>query len=163
MKWHLPAILIAGIAAGGVALAQQKDAPKKDGKKSAKSVNVRMGAQNKSGESGSARLTPEGADKTKVEITLKGAPKGTPQPAHIHEGSCAKLDPKPKHGLENVVDGKSTTVVPAGIDALTSGKLAINVHKSADDIKTYVSCGDIRKAGAKSEKKSDKKGMDKKS
>ena len=160
MKWHLPAILIAGIAAGGVAFAQQKDAPKKDGKKSAaKSVSVRMGAQNKSGESGTARLTPDGADKTKVEITLKGAPKGTPQPAHIHEGSCAKLDPKPKHGLENVVDGKSTTTVPVGIGELTKGGLAINVHKSADEIKTYVSCGDIRKAGAKSEKK----GMDKKS
>ena len=158
MKWHLPAVLIAGIAAGGVAFAQQKDAPKKKDKM-AKSVSVRMGAQNKSGESGSARLTPDGADKTKVEITLKGAPKGTPQPAHIHEGSCAKLDPKPKHGLENVVDGKSTTTVPVGIGELTKGGLAINVHKSADEIKTYVSCGNIRKAGAKSEKK----GMDKKS
>ncbi len=154
MKWHLPAILIAGIAAGGVAFAQQKD--KKEGSKMGKSVNVSMHAQNKSGESGRARLTPEG-DKTKVEITLKGA-KGT-QPAHIHEGTCAKLDPKPKQGLENVVDGKSTTVVPMSIDQLTGGNLAINVHKSAEDIKTYVSCGDIRKAGAKSEKK----GMDKKS
>jgi len=155
MKWHLPAILIAGIAAGGVAVAQQKD--KKEGSKMGKSVNVSMHAQNKSGESGRARLTPEG-DKTKVEITLKGA-KGT-QPAHIHEGTCAKLDPKPKQGLENVVDGKSTTVVPMSIDQLTGGNLAINVHKSADDIKTYVSCGDIRKAGAM---KSGKKGMDKKS
>jgi len=155
MKWHLPAILIAGIAVGGVAVAQQKD--KKEGSKMGKSVNVSMHAQNKSGESGRARLTPEG-DKTKVEITLKGA-KGT-QPAHIHEGTCAKLDPKPKQGLENVVDGKSTTVVPMSIDQLTGGNLAINVHKSADDIKTYVSCGDIRKAGAM---KSGKKGMDKKS
>jgi len=143
MKRHwLTATLVAAVATG-VAFAQET---KKEGKKgSAKAVTVRMHAQNKSGESGTAKLTPQGADKTRVEISLKGAPKGTPQPAHIHEGSCAKLDPKPKYGLENVVDGKSSTVVPQGIDAVRG--MAINVHKSADDIKTYVSCGDIGKAG----------------
>jgi Cu/Zn superoxide dismutase len=144
MKPQLLVSVLALATATGVALAQDA---KKEGKKgSAKSVNVRMHAQNKSGESGSAKLTPEGADKTRVEISLKGGPKGTPQPAHIHEGSCAKLDPKPKYGLENVVDGKSTTVVPQGIDAVRG--MAINVHKSADDLKTYVSCGDIGKGGA---------------
>ena len=140
MKRQLLACALALATATGVALAQDA---KKDGKK-AKSVSVSMKAQNKSGESGSAKLTPVGADKTKVEISLKGA-KGT-QPAHIHEGSCAKLDPKPKYGLENVVDGKSTTEVPVGIDTVRG--MAINVHKSADDIKTYVSCGDI-KGGSK--------------
>jgi Cu/Zn superoxide dismutase len=143
MKRQLLACALALTTATGVALAQDA---KKDGKKGAKSVSVRMHAQNKSGESGSAKLTPQGADKTRVEISLKGAPKGTPQPAHIHQGSCAKLDPKPKYGLENVVDGKSSTVVPVGIDAVRG--MAINVHKSADDLKTYVSCGDI-KGGSK--------------
>ena len=142
MKRQLLACALALATATGVALAQDA---KKDGKK-AKSVSVSMKAQNKSGESGSAKLTPVGADKTKVEISLKGGPKGTAQPAHIHQGTCAKLDPKPKYGLENVVDGKSTTEVPAGIDAVRG--MAINVHKSADDLKTYVSCGDI-KGGAK--------------
>ena len=145
--------------ATSVAIAQ--DSKKKDGKKGGKAVTVSMHAQNKSGETGSAKLTPEGADKTRVEITLKGAPSGTPQPAHIHEGSCAKLDPKPKYGLENVVDGKSTTEVPVGIDKVRG--MAINVHKSGDEIKTYVSCGDIGKGGG-AMKKGDKKGsMDKKS
>jgi Cu/Zn superoxide dismutase len=154
MKRQLLVSVLALATATGVALAQDA---KKQGKKggSAKSVNVRMHAQNKSGESGTAKLTPQGADKTRVEISLKGGPKGTPQPAHIHEGSCAKLDPKPKYGLENVVDGKSSTVVPQGIDSVRG--MAINVHKSADDLKTYVSCGDIGKGGA-----SKKGGMDKK-
>src|SRR4051812_23789631 len=162
MKWYLPALLAAGLAVSGAAVAQQKkDGVKKDSGKMAKSINVAMHAQNKSGESGRARLTPEGADKTKVEIMLKGA-KGT-QPAHIHEGTCAKLDPKPKQGLENVVDGKSSTVVPMSIGDLSKGGLAINVHKSKEDIKTYVSCGDI-KGGASAKKGADKKsGMDKKS
>src|SRR4029078_5907505 len=94
--------VLALATATGVALAQDA---KKEGKKgSAKSVNVSMYAQNKCGESGRAKHTPEGADKTRVEISLKGGPKGTPQPAHIHEGSCAKLDTKHKYRLEKQVD-----------------------------------------------------------
>jgi len=142
MKSKVLAILVAGIAAAGVASAQDA---KKEGKPSkGKALTVKMAAQNDSKETGSVKLTPQGADKTKVDISLKGAPKGTPQPAHIHEGSCANLNPKPKQGLTNVVNGKSSTVVPMGISELTGGNLAINVHKSADDLKTYVSCGDIK-------------------
>ena len=159
-KWWRAVALT--LAMTGVAFAQDA---KKEGKKSkgAQSTTVKMGAQNKSGESGTAKLTAEGADKTRVEISLKGAPKGVEQPAHIHEGSCAKLDPKPKQGLENVVDGKSSTVVPMSLADLRKGNLAINVHKSKEDIKTYVSCGDIKGGGA-AKKGGDKKGgMDKKS
>ena len=105
MKLRLLSVLIAGLFAGA-ALAQSGDKMEKKSGKMAKSVSVKMGAQNKSGESGSAKLTPEG-DQTKVEITLKGGPKGVAQPAHVHEGSCAKLDPKPKYPLSNV-DRKST-------------------------------------------------------
>src|SRR5438105_14660087 len=150
MTLKLWTALLALVTASGVAFAQQKqDTMKKDGdKKGAKTVNVRMGAQNKSGESGTAKLTPQGSDKTRVEISLKGAPKGTPQPAHIHDGTCAKLDPKPKYPLQNVVDGKSTSTVDQSIATLMKGNLAINVHKSGDDIKTYVSCGNIGKGGA---------------
>ena len=143
--------LLAGtfiLAACGLAFAQQP-------------VKVDLHQQSKSGETGTATLTPMG-DQTKVELSIKGGPKGVAQPAHIHEGSCAKLDPKPKHGLENVVNGKSSTVVPVGLAELRKGGMAINVHKSKEDIKTYVSCGDIKGGAAK--KGSDKKGgMDKKS
>jgi hypothetical protein len=115
-------------------------------------VTVKIGQQHKSGESGTAKLTPEG-DGTKVEISLKGAPSGVPQPAHIHMGSCSKLDPKPKYGLENVVDGKSTTTVPVKLEDLAKEKVAINVHKSAQDLKTYVACGDIHVRGGGAMKK----------
>ena len=147
MKMTLIAALISGLAMGGLAFAQDKDKAPKKKADAAKSVTIKLGEQNKSGESGTAKLTPAG-DKTKVEISLKGAPKGASQPAHIHEGSCAKLDPKPKYGLENVVDGKSTSEVSADIKTLTAGKLAVNVHKSAAEVKTYVACGDIKGAGA---------------
>jgi len=135
MKSHL-SLMVVALFASGTALAQQK------------SVTVPIHAQNKSGETGSAKLTPEG-DQTKVEISLKGAGQAGSQPAHIHDGSCKKLDPKPKYGLSSVENGKSSTTVPVKLDELTGGNLAINVHKSAQDLKTYVACGDIRKAGMK--------------
>jgi hypothetical protein len=109
-------------------------------------ATIDLSEQNSSGESGTATLTAEG-DKTKVVISLDAAPAGTPQPAHIHEGSCANLDPTPKYGLENVVDVKSTTEVDEPLDELRDEAYAINVHKSGTDLKTYVACGDIGSGG----------------
>jgi hypothetical protein len=114
------------------------------------SVDIKLAPQNGSGESGSATLTAEG-DKTKVVISLESMsanPVSQPQPAHIHTGSCAKLDPTPKYGLTDVADGKSTTVVNAKLGDLRNGAFAINVHKSAAAINTYVACGDIGAASA---------------
>jgi hypothetical protein len=142
MKGKVLTTLVILACSSGLVLAQnaQKKAAQKSG---AKTVGVRLSQLSRSGETGTAKLTAIDADKTRVEITLKGAPKGTPQPAHIHEGTCAKLNPQPKYGLENVVDGKSTTEVPVGLEKLTAGGLAVNVHKSEKDIKTYVACGNI--------------------
>ena len=147
MKLPLTALLISGLAMGGLAFAQDKDkAPKK--KSGEKSVTVRLAEQNKSGQSGTAKLTPAGEGKTKVEISLKGGKKGVAQPAHVHDGSCPNPDPKPKYPLQDVTDGKSTSEVPADIKALAGGKMAINVHKSKEEIKTYVACGNIGKGGS---------------
>ena len=100
-----------------------------------------ISAENASGETGSVMLTAEG-DKTMVVVELKGAPADA-QPAHIHEGSCAKLNPAPKYPLSNVVGGKSTTTVDAPMSTLVAGGFAVNVHKSTSDIKDYVACGDL--------------------
>src|SRR5262249_47039005 len=128
-KRLLPAVAVAAIAAmSGIALAQNSP------------VTVQLGEQNKSGESGTATITPEG-NKTKVVLQLKGAP-GAAQPAHIHAGTCASLDPKPKIPLQNVTNGKSTTTLDMPMAEVMSG--AINVHKSTSDIKTYVACGDLK-------------------
>ena len=107
-----------------------------------KATIVRLAAQDGSGESGTAMITPQG-EKTEVTIKLTGAPKGTAQPAHIHLGTCAKLDPKPKIPLQNVVDGTSTTMLDMPAKDVLAGGGAINVHKSTEDLKTYVACGGI--------------------
>ena len=104
-------------------------------------VTVKLGAQNGSGETGTATFTPQG-NKTEVVLQLTGAPAAA-QPAHIHEGSCAKLNPAPKIPLQNVVNGKSTTVLDMPMKQVMAGG-AVNVHKSTADLKTYVACGDLK-------------------
>jgi len=109
----------------------------------ASSVTVQMKALNGSNETGTAVVT-QAADGLKVVVTLKNAPAGTPQPMHIHVGTCAKINAAPEYPLASVVDGKSTSVVKGvKLADLLAAQYAINVHKSAKDIATYVSCGDI--------------------
>lgn len=107
-------------------------------------VKVTMNAQNGSKESGTATLQQKGKNVV-VMLDLNNAPKNA-QPAHIHMGTCSKLNPAPKYPLSNVQNGKSTTTIKnLDLDELIEGKFAINVHKSTNDLKTYVSCGDIKK------------------
>lgn len=107
-------------------------------------ATVTIKAQNDSGESGTAMLTQQGSD-VQVYIVLTGAPATTPQPAHIHDGTCADLKGV-AYALTNVVDGKSTTIVKdVTIDKLLGGTYAINVHESAANLGKYVACGNIAK------------------
>jgi len=101
-----------------------------------------LATQNASGELGTVTLTAVG-DKTRVEVALANAPTDVPQPAHIHEGSCTKLDPKPKYPLTVVVDGTSTSMVDVPMSQLIAGGFAVNVHKSTKEIPTYIACGEL--------------------
>lgn len=115
-----------------VQLTPQKDAPK--GFTAAPDLN----------ESGTATLKQEGSD---VVVTLKMKnPASAAQPAHIHAGTCATLNPKPTYPLKNVTDGTSTTTLSGvKLSELETGGFAINVHKSTTEGAVYVSCGDIPK------------------
>ena len=108
-------------------------------------VEARLSPQSNSGESGTATLTKQGDTQTKVALSVSGAPAGVSQPVHIHKGSCAKLDPKPAFPLSPLVNGKSETVVNVSLDELNKGGYAINGHKSAQEVSTYVFCGDVGK------------------
>ena len=111
--------------------------------KSNTALNINMGAQNGSKQDGMASVK-DVAGGVLVEIALKNTPSGSSEPAHIHKGTCAKHDPAPWKPLTNVVGGKSHTTVPGlTVADLKKSHYAINVHKSASDLKTYVSCGDL--------------------
>jgi plastocyanin len=103
-----------------------------------------------------------------LALALVGAASGAAQddtseadavahPAHVHVGSCADLDPNPTYPLDDValVDdepagaasalpvAQSVTELDVALDDLLDDAYAINVHASADDLATYIACGDV--------------------
>lgn len=100
-------------------------------------------AQNKSGETGTVSLVPtaNGAG-TIVTVIVKGA--GTlAQPMHVHLGPCKNLG-KVEWPLTTLQNGTSkTTLGQVPMAKLLDGSYAVNVHKSATDLATYVACADL--------------------
>lgn len=105
-------------------------------------ISILLSAQNNSGQDGNVLLKDING-KTQVSVKLAGATSSA-QPAHIHAGSC----PVPggvKYPLTNVVNGLSETTLDVSIAELKSQlPLAINVHKSPEEIQIYSACGNVR-------------------
>lgn len=108
-------------------------------------IIVQLASVQNSGESGTATLQ-EIDGKVTVTITMAQDPfPDTSQPAHIHGGSCPDVGAV-KYSLTPVVNGKSVTILPITLsDLRNQGDLAINVHKSAQEITVYTACGEIPK------------------
>lgn len=104
-------------------------------------IDVTMHARSGSGQAGTATIT-RTTDGVEVVISL-AIPTTTPEPAHIHFGVCSDLGGV-QNALADVVNGTSVTALRGvTMSDLLSRPLAINVHKSAGDLGTSVSCGDI--------------------
>jgi hypothetical protein len=96
-------------------------------------------------------LTPSGSAQTP-----EGEMAGATHPVHIHSGTCAELGDVvfPLNDLA-VPDGERTgpesavavtlseNIVDMPLQEIIDGGHAINVHLSADEIGTYIACGDI--------------------
>src|SRR5438105_2618878 len=105
-------------------------------------VTVNLASQNNSGISGTASFSELGGGRTTVDIKVNGAGAG-PEPAHIHQGTCAQLDPTPQFSLANVTNGTSTTEVTATLAQLSGSPHAVHMHKSPDELTVYVACADL--------------------
>ena len=111
-------------------------------------VAVNLVTLQNSGESGTATLTDLGNSKTLVVIDVTGEPSGADQPAHIHTGTVANMGDV-KYPLKNVKDGRSETVLDIPLSQIMREvPLVINIHKSANEIATVVTAGDITSTGA---------------
>lgn len=110
----------------------------------ARTLKLELAAQNGSGESGTARLTADGAT-TRIALELANAPE-VAQPSHIHEGSCDEIGDVVAP-LENVVDGKAESVVDMSLADLRRGGLIVHAHKSEAEYETSVACAEIPAAG----------------
>jgi len=107
------------------------------------SLTINLGAQNNSKQDGQAWLT-DTSNGLRVKLQVHNEPAGASEPAHIHQGTCAKLNPAPWKPLTNVINGASVTTLPGvTLAELKKAHYAINVHESAANLKHYVSCGDI--------------------
>jgi hypothetical protein len=96
-----------------------------------------------SGVTGSVTLTSVGSERTLVSVRVD--PAGHPDmPAHIHPGTCDELVPQPRYPLANVVDGCSTTEVPASLEELLAGDVALNLHASNQEMQVYTACVELR-------------------
>lgn len=107
-----------------------------------------------------------GLDWTPAVLSAQNATPTTAEqvlPAHIHNGTCANLGDvayplndvhlAPVGGTPvaapNMMDTMheevltSVTIVALPLEDLLEGNFAINVHASADDMNTFVACGDI--------------------
>ncbi|HSW48425.1 MAG TPA: hypothetical protein VLG67_05095 [Candidatus Saccharimonadales bacterium] len=109
----------------------------------ANEMTVTLAEENNSSQSGTATLK-EADGKTTVTLDLTGPASAAAQPAHIHAGACPGVGAV-KYPLTSVVDGKSVTVLSVGLAELKKElPLAINVHKSAKEITSYTSCGELK-------------------
>jgi hypothetical protein len=104
-------------------------------------VTIELETLNDSGVSGTVTLISLG-DRTQVDVDVD--PAGHPDmPSHIHPGDCDNLVPQPKYPLRNVVDGSASTIIAVPLSELLGGDLAINLHNSNEDMRTYTACANL--------------------
>ena len=116
-------------------------------------VKLNLSSQNNSGIAGTVKLENKD-EKVEVKLNLTGVSTGVSgllgislnasHPAHIHLGSCANIGAV-KYPLISTVNGESETKISASFaDLKAQLPLALNVHKSPEEIGVYVACTDIK-------------------
>ncbi len=125
---------------------QTKTSPAKETQnqksQSSQGFSILLGQQNSSNETGIATVEGIGG-KTKITIVVTEFPRDVEQPIHIHLGDCSALK-EIKYSLNNIVQGKSETVIDIDInDFIAEFPLIINIHKSSEEENLNVSCGDL--------------------
>ncbi len=99
---------------------------------------------NGSGVSGDATLTDNGDGTTTIDVLVDGSTGG--HPIHLHSGTCAELGDVVVALTDVDENGASVTTVDLPLATIQDpevGPHAINIHLSADEIATYVACGDV--------------------
>jgi hypothetical protein len=135
--------VVAALGLSGAALGQSNTMDNVQNAVSPHVINLTLGEQNKSTQTGTA-IVKDVDGGVEVTIALKNEPADASEPAHIHKGTCATLDPAPYKPLTNVVGGASvTTIKGITVADLKAAHYAINVHQSAVNLEHYVACGDL--------------------
>lgn len=124
--------MMASVSTASLATAQQ-------------SVTVQIGpGRDEASGIGMAELTAMG---NQTQVVIMVAPANPNMPAHIHADACPAVGPV-VFPLQNVQNGRSTTMIDAPLaDVLARGR-AINLHKGPQEAAIYTGCGNLEVAGA---------------
>ena len=109
-------------------------------------LTLTLAEQAGSGQSGTATLTADGDDRTRVVVELSNPPAAA-QPSHVHSGSCDDIGAVVQP-LENVEGGNAESVVSMSLKELQRGELIVHAHKSEAESKVSVACAEIPKEGS---------------
>lgn len=120
----------------------QKNSPAPIHSSSSSGFSIVIEEQNSSGQNGIVTFEPLN-NQTVVKIKSIGYPAGVSEPAHIHLGTCEKPG-EIKYPLVSLLNGESETILDADIGYFGKSSLILNVHKSNEEISTYLSCGNIQ-------------------
>jgi hypothetical protein len=124
---------------------QEEDDGGGDDEEAGDAIEVALAAQPGGNQPGQAFIFGAGDGVSGVFVGVEPGEEGIAQPAHFHTGTCASPGPV-VHPLASIIDGVSFTYLSAGIDELADSGLIINVHKSAAQPGSYVSCGVVAAA-----------------
>jgi hypothetical protein len=106
-------------------------------------LKLTLAEQAGSGQSGTATLTADGDERTRVVVELSNPP-GPSQPSHVHSGTCDDIGAVVAP-LESVEGGNAESVVPMSLKELRRGELIVHAHKSEAESKVSVACAEIPK------------------
>jgi YVTN family beta-propeller protein len=92
-----------------------------------------------SGQHGTVRLVAIAAKKTRVIVTLTGAP--ATETVHIHGGRCGAFT-RASFARAALRNGRASLLLSTPIRSLTNGRYALDVHRTARDV-AYVACANL--------------------
>jgi hypothetical protein len=99
---------------------------------------------------GTATVAPAGDAKATVMVSITGGTPNATYPWHIHVGKCpggGVYGPASAYTpIKTDASGAGTVTITLPAASPESGDYHVNVHKSASDMATIVSCGDLTMA-----------------
>jgi hypothetical protein len=99
---------------------------------------------------GVATVIDSGQKQVRATVHVVNAKPGSVHPWHIHKGTCGKdqgiVGPADKYVPVHIgVDGEGEVSEVLPISLSPSGQYMVNVHNSAQDLKTILACGTLQK------------------
>jgi len=107
------------------------------------SLTVTLQEEHNSGLQAVAAIRQAGPD---LVITITVNPRNaTPLGARVRQGTCLKKNPRPSYRLNNVINGKSVSIIQnKKLSTLDDGDYVITIRRPKATPYTYLACGEVK-------------------